>query len=67
MPKIHTRIKRRIRASEMGGRNRGSRPKTFKSEQAAKDYAKKAGIENYKLENIKSSEAKVKKIRIVPA
>ena len=42
-----------------------SRPKTFKTEEAAHAYAKSQGIKDYSLENLKSSEAKTKKLRIV--
>jgi len=41
------------------------RPKTFSSEESAKAYAEKQGIKKYSLENLKSSESSVKKIRIV--
>lgn len=40
------------------------RPKTFATEEAAKAYADKNGIKNYTLKNLKSPEAKEKKIRI---
>ena len=47
------------------GRNRATRPKTFKSEQAAATYAKSNNIANYVLKNLKTVEAKVKKFVII--
>ena len=46
-------------------RNRASRPKTFKTEAAAKKWAEANKITNYKLENLKSPENKDKKFRVV--
>ena len=46
-------------------RRERARPRTFKTEEAAKAWAEKQKIKNYKLENIKSSESKIKKIRVV--
>ena len=43
-----------------------TRPKTFNTEEAAKAWAEKQGIKNYKLKNIKSPESKTKKIKVVP-
>jgi hypothetical protein len=43
-------------------RYRKSRPKSFKTEDAAKAWLKEQGIEKFKLRNLKSDEAKVKKI-----
>jgi len=40
------------------------RPKTFKTEEAAKKYAEEHKMKNYTLHNLKSSEAREKKIRI---
>ncbi len=39
--------------------------KTFKTEDAAKDYAEKQGVKKYTLKNLRSPEAKVKKIKII--
>ena len=50
--------KRRVRRER-------SRPKTFKTEEAAKAWAEKNKIKDYKLVNIKSKEAKTKKIKVV--
>ncbi len=64
MTKLALRVKRRF--SRLRGRgNREGRPKTFKSEEAAKAWAKKNGIEKFTVENLRSSEAKVGKYRIV--
>ena len=46
-------------------RSRKKRPKTFKTEDSAKAYAEKNGITNYKLVNLKTEKANIKKIRIV--
>jgi hypothetical protein len=47
-----------------GGRNRATRPKTFKTEEAAKAWADKQGFKKYILINLKSAESKTKKIRV---
>ena len=41
------------------------RPKTFKTEESAKAWADKNGVKKYSLENLKSTDSKTKKIRIV--
>ena len=46
-------------------RNLRGRSKTFKTEEAAKAYAEEQGLKKYKLVNLKSSESKTKKIKIV--
>ena len=46
-------------------KGRKKRPKTFKSEEAAKVYAEKHGIKHYELENMKFASSKTKKIRIL--
>tara|TARA_Y100000031_G_C8098791_1_gene327713 strand:- start:126 stop:320 length:195 start_codon:yes stop_codon:yes gene_type:complete len=46
-------------------RGRATRPKTFTSEEKAKEWALKKGIKKYVLKNMKSPEAKVKKIKVV--
>jgi hypothetical protein len=43
------------------------RPKTFKTEEAAKAYAEKKGIKDYNIVNLKSKESKVKKLKVVPS
>ena len=53
-----------IAKHKIGGRNRLTRPKTFSSEEAAKKWAAEQGLENYSLVNLKTAEAKTKKIRI---
>ncbi|MCB9362200.1 hypothetical protein H6504_02080 [Candidatus Woesearchaeota archaeon] len=50
---------------QLVSRYRKIRAKTFSSEEAAKTWAKEQGIEKYTLENLKSSEATTKKIRVV--
>jgi len=61
MVKVHTRIKRRLPKSPRG---RTSRPKTFKTEAAAKAHAEKRGIKKYSLVDLKPS-AETHKFRIV--
>lgn len=65
MTKLHTRQKRKLRMHGLRGRNRKPKPKTFKSEEAAKKYAEAKGIKNYKLVDIAISRPNVKKIKIV--
>ncbi|MFH1455725.1 MAG: hypothetical protein ABIF40_02130 [archaeon] len=70
MVKIHTRQKRHVRAPpglrkiRPLNRKRALRPKTFKTEEAAKDWAETQGIKNYELKNLKSTDSQTKKIRI---
>jgi len=61
--KVHTRIKRKI--VKTGGRNRTPRPKTFKTEELAQAWAGKQGLKDFSLVNLRSTEAKEKKIRVV--
>ena len=64
MVKIALRVTRRL--SKLRGRgNRQARPKTFSSKESADAYAKKNGIVNYSLENLKSTESSTQKLRIV--
>ncbi len=69
MTKIHTRMKRKMGSSTHLGcarpenRNRKKRPKTFKSEEAAKKWAESQGINNYELKNLRFTN-KDKKIRV---
>ena len=65
MAKIHTRVKRKLRMVGTKRRNTPPRPKTFKTEEAAKKYAEQKGIKNYKLFNLRFSSSKRKKIRII--
>ncbi len=46
-------------------RNRKKRPKTFKSEESAKKYADSIKAKGYDLVNLKSPEAKHKKLKVV--
>ena len=69
MTKMHTRIKRKFYLSthHKGGKVkiRKKRQKTFKTEETAKAYAEKHKIRDYKLVNLRSPEAKAKKLRII--
>ncbi|MFT4312883.1 MAG: hypothetical protein ACMXYA_00580 [Candidatus Woesearchaeota archaeon] len=47
------------------GRKRQSRPKTFKTQEAANAYAKEKGLKNYSLKNLRSESASSAKYRIV--
>ncbi len=70
MVKVHTRQKRHacsapgLRKKRPLNRKRPKRPKTFSSENAAKAWAEKQGINNYELKNLRSLESKTKKIRV---
>lgn len=46
-------------------RYRTSRPKTFKTEETANEWAKANGITKYTLENLKAPESKSNKIKVV--
>ena len=65
MSKIHTRIKRKLRMFSSTKKSRKKRPKTFKSEEAAKKYAEAKGIKNYKLVDLQPFNPKRTKIKIV--
>lgn len=68
MPKLHTRQKRKISpASHLRHRVRvkKKRARTFKTEAAAIKYAETKGIKSYELVNLKNTEAKEKKIKII--
>lgn len=58
-------IKKRTRVVR-GGRKRAARPKTFRTEEAAKKYAEAKKIASYDLVNMKSEASKTKKFKIVP-
>jgi hypothetical protein len=47
------------------GRDRKPRPKTFKTEEAAKAYAEAQGLKNYSIVNLKSELSKEKKLKVV--
>ena len=70
MPKIHTRTKRKYNVAHnkrgVQTKKRKKRPKTFKSEESAKKWAENNKIKDYELINLKSSESKTKKIRVIP-
>ncbi|MBL7147750.1 MAG: hypothetical protein ISS82_02905 [Nanoarchaeota archaeon] len=69
MSKIHTRLKRRFNLSHNKKHTlkdkTKNKPKTFKTEEAAKKYAEKNKITNYELINLKSPESSSKKIKII--
>ena len=65
MPKIHTRRKRKLRMFGSRKRGRAKRPKTFKSEAAAKKYAEIKGIKNYNLVDLQELNPNKCKIKIV--
>lgn len=46
-------------------RYRRSRPKSFKTEEAAKRWAEDQGLKDYTLKNLRSAEASTKKIIII--
>lgn len=56
---------RRRRRQAGSVRPKVKRPKTFKSEESAKAYAEKNKIKDYKLINLRSSDSKDKKLKIV--
>lgn len=62
MAKVHTRIKRKIRTF---GRNRKVRPKTFKTEEAAKKYAESKGLKDFELKNLHAAKQTSDKFRVV--
>jgi phosphoribosylformimino-5-aminoimidazole carboxamide ribonucleotide (ProFAR) isomerase len=65
MAKLHTRQARKLRMQGLRGRNRKSKPKTFKTEEAAKKYAEAKGMKNYKLVDLQELNPKRNKIRVV--
>ncbi|MEE9525513.1 MAG: hypothetical protein V3V78_02800 [Candidatus Woesearchaeota archaeon] len=42
-----------------------ARPKTFATEEAAKKWAEKQGLKDYKIVNMKSPESKTKKLKVI--
>lgn len=65
MPKIHTRVKRKLKMFRVRNNNSKKRPKTFKSEEAAKKYAEAKGLKNYKLVDLQELNLNKCKIKIV--
>jgi len=65
MPKVHTRVKRKLRMFKTTKKSRKKRPKTFKSVEAAKKYAEAKGLKNYKLVDILELNPNKFKIKIV--
>ena len=47
------------------GRNRTSRPKTFKSEESAKAWAKDNGIAKFEIEDLSMPSSRTRKLRLV--
>ncbi|RME54468.1 hypothetical protein D6777_03690 [Candidatus Woesearchaeota archaeon] len=68
--KIHAKQKRmnksatHLRSIRLATRNRAKRPKTFKSEEAAKAWAEKNNIKKYELVDLKHGWGSTKKIRV---
>ncbi|MEA3378002.1 MAG: hypothetical protein U9Q69_00010 [Nanoarchaeota archaeon] len=71
MVKIHAKQKRmsnsatHLKGIRSNSRNRKKRPKTFKSEAAAKGWAEKNSLKKFKLVNLRLESSKDKKIKIV--
>jgi hypothetical protein len=69
--KIHAKQKRmhrsatHLRSIRKENRNRAKRPRTFKSEDAAKAWAEKQGIKNFELVDLRKGWANTKKIKVV--
>lgn len=63
MGKYHAKVYKKC--SFITGRNRKPRPKTFSTEEAAKQWAEAEGIKEYRLQNLRNLGATDKKIRIV--
>jgi len=63
MARLHTRHKRYL--SNVKGRNRKTKPKTFKNEETAKKYAEAKDIKNYKLVDLLELNPNRNKIKIV--
>ncbi|MFH0979120.1 MAG: hypothetical protein V1837_07530 [Candidatus Woesearchaeota archaeon] len=51
--------------SEHTPRGRASRPKTFKTEDAANKWAEQKGLKNFTLVNLKNEESSTKEIKVV--
>jgi hypothetical protein len=51
--------------SAKAARGRAKRPKTFKSEDAAKKWAEKQDMKKFHVVNIRNSEASSKKLKVV--
>jgi hypothetical protein len=52
--------------SAKAARCRATRPKTFKSEEAAKKWAESQKITKYSIVNLKNPESASRKLRVVP-
>jgi len=65
MVKIHTRVKRKMRMYKVSKKSSLKGHKTFKSEEAAKNYAEKKGIKKFTLVDLQPYNPKRTKIKIV--
>jgi hypothetical protein len=65
MPRIHTRVARKLRMFGSHKKNTKKGARTFKSEEAAKKYAEAKGIKDYKLVDLKEFDPKKNKIKII--
>jgi len=65
MPRIHTRVARKLRMFGSKKKRTKKKPKTFRSEEAAKKYAEAKGIKNYKLVDLQPFNPKKTKIKVV--
>ena len=57
---MYTKEKRMLVMQGRRGRNRAIRPKTFKTEEAATNYAKENGIAKYSLEHLSETKIRIK-------
>jgi len=57
---------KRLRVINQLKRKTRSRPKTFRTDDAANNWAKKKGIKDYTLKNLKIEGLTVKKIVVIP-
>lgn len=57
--RMYTKEKRMLVMQGRRGRNRASRPKTFKTEELANAYAKVNGIKEYSLENLSANKIRL--------
>lgn len=70
--KIHNKQKRYFgspahhKGIRLKSRKRALRPRTFKTEEAAKAYAEKQGMKKYELVNLRGEFSKEKKLKIIP-
>mgnify|MGYP001271101713 CR=1 FL=1 len=65
MARIHGRVRRKLQMFRSRKKSSKKKPKTFKSEEAAKKYAEAKDFKNYKLVNLQPFNPKKTKIKIV--